>query len=523
MFLFELVIALLLVGAVLCLAAKRIGVPYPALLALTGAMLALIPGVPEVSLDPDLALALFVAPTLLDAAYDASLRDLRDNLYPVTSLALGAVAFTIVVVALVVHAFAPAMGWAAAITLGAIVAPPDASAATAVLRQLSLPHRLMVILEGESLFNDATALLIYRVAAAAAVTGAFSGWSVAGMLVLTGVGGLVAGIVLARLYLWLSAPVHDIPISIVLQFISTFGVWLIAEHIDVSPIITVVCYAITISRYVAGRMEAKRRIASYAVWEVVVFVLNVLAFVLIGLQLRGVVTRLALSQWALYGSCAAAVSVSVIIARIIWVMSQNAIARWNIRRFGVRVPRPMMLPSIGSGMIMSLCGMRGIVTLAAALALPAAFPYRDLIVLCAFSVVLTTLVVQGLSLRWLIERIGLHGDGVVEKELGRARAETARAALQELEADSEGSLPGLRQKYQMRIDAGERQAAGLPPARPEPALNLQRRIYDAQRKTLIDLRARDVIGDAAFQAAEEELDLLELAADRMPAIPDEPR
>src|SRR6476661_2181121 len=171
MFIFELVIALLLIGAVLSLCAGRIGVPYPALLALSGAVLALIPGMPEVRLDPELALALFVAPTLLDAAYDASPRDLRDNLGPVTSLALGAVAFTIIAVAVVVHQFAPEMGWAAAITLGAIVAPPDASAATAVLRQLSLPHRLLVILEGESLFNDASALLVYRISAAAAVTG----------------------------------------------------------------------------------------------------------------------------------------------------------------------------------------------------------------------------------------------------------------------------------------------------------------------------------------------------------------
>ena len=384
MFVFEIVIALLLVGALLSLWAGRIGVPYPALLALAGAGLALIPGMPEVTLDPELALALFVAPTLLDAAFDSSPRDLRDNIVPVVSLALGAVGFTIVAVAFVAHELVPGLGWAAAITLGAIVAPPDASAATAVLRRLKLPHRVVVVLEGESLFNDASALLVYRVAAAAAITGTFSGWRVVPMLVLTCGGGVVAGIVLARLVLRVIAPLRDIPISILLSFITTFAVWILAERLGLSAIITVVCYAMTLARHVPARVDARQRIASYAVWEVAVFVLNVLAFVLIGLQLRAIVTRLDPAQWRLYGLCAFAVCAAVILTRIVWWMSHNAIARWRIRRFGAHYPRPMFRPTVGSGLIISWSGMRGIVTLAAALALPSDFPYRDVIVLCAF-------------------------------------------------------------------------------------------------------------------------------------------
>src|SRR4051794_30725267 len=175
---FDLVIGMLFVGALLSLWANRIGVPYPALLALGGAVLAIVPGTPEVVLDPQLALALFVAPTLLDSAYDASPRDLRANLSPLVSLAVVMVVLTVAAVAWAVRLIVPEMGWAAAVTLGAIVAPPDAAAASAVLRRLRLPHRLLVILEGESLFNDATSLLIFRVAVGAAVTGAFSGWSV---------------------------------------------------------------------------------------------------------------------------------------------------------------------------------------------------------------------------------------------------------------------------------------------------------------------------------------------------------
>jgi len=517
MFIFEIIIALLLVGAVLSLWAARLGVPYPALLALTGAAIALIPGMPEVSLDPQLALALFVAPTLLDAAYDASPRDLRDNLVPVISLALGAVGLTIAAVAVLARLFVPDMGWAAAITLGAIVAPPDASAAVAVLRRIAPPHRVSVILEGESLFNDASALLVYRIAAAAAMTGGFSGWSVAPELALTWGGGALAGILLARLFLRLTASVQDIPISILLQFISTFAVWIFAVRIGVSAIITVVCYAMIISRYAPARMDAAHRIASYAVWDVAVFVLNVMAFILIGLQLRGIVTRLDASEWRTYGMCAIAVCAAVIITRILWVMAHTTIARWRVRHFGVRLRRPMKLPTFRGGLIISWCGMRGIVSLATALALPSgspgAFPYRDLIVLCAFSVVLATLVIQGMTLRWLIEWTGVRDDGLVEREVGLARAETARVALRALEQEPPSISQTLQRDYEARRRSGADQSTGSRAERSSSTASVQRRLIDAQRQVLIDLRARDVIGDAAFQSAEEELDLLELTAD----------
>src|SRR5437868_6752009 len=199
---FELTITLLLVGGVLALWADRLGIPYPALLALAGTALTFIPGTPQVMLDPQLALSLFVAPVLLDAAYDASPRDLKKYRRPVSNLAILAVGFTVVSVALVARHFVPGMSWSVAIALGAIVAPPDTSAATTVLRRLRPPHRLMVVLQGESLFNDASALLIYRLAVIAAMTGTLSGWSVVPLFLLTCGGGVVAGILLARFYLW---------------------------------------------------------------------------------------------------------------------------------------------------------------------------------------------------------------------------------------------------------------------------------------------------------------------------------
>ena len=262
----------------------------------------------------------------------------------------------------------PDLGWAAALALGAIVAPPDASAATAVLRKLQPPHRLLVILEGESLFNDATALLIYRVAVGAALTGAFSGWSVLPMLLVTCGGGVVVGWGLARLFIWLTARVSDIPVSVLLQFISTFAVWMIADRLGLSAIITMVTYAMTIAQRVGGRMNARHRIASYAVWDVAVLVLNVLAFVLIGLQLRSILSRVHGEEWRTFALCAGAVCLTVIVVRIVWIMTYGAAVRWKRRHWKPTPERPP--PTIGAGLLASWCGMRGIVTLAAALALP---------------------------------------------------------------------------------------------------------------------------------------------------------
>jgi monovalent cation/hydrogen antiporter len=444
---------------------------------------------------------------------------LKQNLVAVSSLALMAVGVTIVAVAFVTRHFVPQMSWPAAVALGAIVAPPDTSAATAVLRRLRPPHRLVVILQGESLFNDASALLVYRVAVAAAMTGSVSGWNVVPMFVLTCGGGVVMGIVLARIYLCATTHVHDIPVSVILQFIGTFAVWLLADHLGLSAILTVIAYAMTLARRAPGRMSAIHRISSYAVWDVAVFVLNVLAFVMIGLQLRGIVTRMHAADWHTYLICAGAVCFTVVVARILWVMASGLVARLKFRYFDDS-KQSMTMPTFGGALIVAWCGMRGIVTLATALALPdgsptTGFPYRDLIILCAFCVVLTTLVIQGMTLRPLMKWVGLKDDGSVEREIQLARAETARAALRVLEGPaSRPSIEALRRAYEARARLGEGQSVDKPDEYEGSELSdLQRRAVTAQRQALVDLRARSVIGDDAFHAAEEEIDLLELTAD----------
>jgi CPA1 family monovalent cation:H+ antiporter len=319
--------------------------------------------------------------------------------------------------------------------------------------------------------------------------------------------------------MWLVRGVDDIQISIILQFVGTFAVWLIADHLGLSAIITVVSYAMTIAQVAPGRVDARHRISSYAVWEVAVFVLNVLAFVLIGLQLRSILARMRDSDWHLYAVCAGAVCLTVILVRIVWVMLYGYVLRWRMRRF--KQPKSLKAKTLtrGAGLVVCWSGMRGIVTLAAALALPdgapdASFPYRDLIILCAFCVVLTTLVIQGLTLRPLLAVLGLKDDGTVEREVRLARVETARAALQVLEEPKDGhpSIDVLRSEYEARLRSGERASSGNDSSETRMT-ELQRRAVRAQRQVLMDLRSREVIGDDAFHLAEEELDLLELTAD----------
>jgi CPA1 family monovalent cation:H+ antiporter len=506
---FELVIALLFGGAVLAAVARRVNAPYPALLALAGAALALFPDAPSVALDPELALTLFVAPVLLDAAFDSSPRDLKKNWRPVTSLALLAVGLTVAAVAVVARWMAPDLSWPAAIALGAIVAPPDAAAATAVLKQLNLPHRILVILEGESLFNDASALLIYRMAVAAAVTGTFSAGSALPTLAGVTLGSVVLGAVLSRLSRWTTVRIQDVATSVIIQFVSTFAVWMLAERLHLSGIITVVVFAIMVARHAPQLIPARLRIPSYAVWEVVVFVLNVLAFILVGLQLKPIVARLDRPQLLAYAAMAAAVCAAVIVVRIVWVMGYALVAR--------AFRRQARIPSLRAAVVTAWCGMRGIVTLAAALALPAGFPRRDLILFTAFCVVLVTLVVQGMTLSPLLRALRLEDDGEVAREVRLARAATAKAGLDALAdiggmARDHGLLVLLRRKYEARLRRAEAAAQDEEP--PDDGLpeysDAYQRAQVAERRMLAELRANGTIGDDAFHRVEEELDWAEV-------------
>jgi CPA1 family monovalent cation:H+ antiporter len=497
----EQLLVLFVAAVILAAAARRVSAPYPVFLALGGALLAFLPGAPSFTVPPDLVLALFVAPVLLDAAYDASLRDLRDNWAPVTGLAVFAVVITTAAVAVVVHTLIPTMPWAAAIVLGAVVAPPDAVAATAVLRQLRPPHRLLTILEGESLLNDASALLIYRLAVGAAAAGSFSVAAVAPVFLVAVAGSVAGGSALGWLIVRVIAHVQHVPTSIILQFVGTFSVWLLAESIGLSGVLTTVCFAITAARSGPERMPARVRIPSYAVWDTVVFTLNILAFIFIGLQLRPIWESLDPADRGRYFAVAGAVLLTVIVVR------------WRDRRHGFHPPRPMLRPSVGSGLVISWSGMRGIVTLAAAMALPPEFPYRDLILLTAFAVVVGTLTIQGLTLKPLIRALQLHDDDPVGHEVSAARERAFRAGLASFADDRSPVAELVRREFAARL-ASERADTEARDATSSAHGEIHRRALRAARQAVLAMRANDEIGDDAFHRMEEELDWFEMADGR---------
>jgi CPA1 family monovalent cation:H+ antiporter len=509
---FEWIIGLLLGAVMLSALARRIKIPYPTFLAIGGALLTLVPSGPSWTLEPDLALALFVAPVLLDAAFDTSLRDLRNNWLPVSTLVFAAVGVTTAAVALLVHWLRPDMPWAAAIALGAIVAPPDAAAATAILRQVNLPYRILKILEGESLLNDASALLIYRIAVGAAAVEHFKWSEFAPSIVLALAGSLLAGYLFARISMLLTRRISEAPSAIITQFASTFVVWIVAERIGLSGILTIVAYAVTMARTAPARMPARLRVPSYAVWETMVFVLNVLAFMLIGMQLRPIWTGLDAVVRVEYCEIAGLVLAAVILARISWVAIYGTALRMLAALGLFRPGQSIVVPTLKGGTVVAWCGMRGIVTLAAAFALPEAFPYRDLILLTAFAVVLGSLVIQGLTLRPLILALGLNDEDPVAIETARARAIAYRAALAEIEADPSEEAEILRLEYRaLLLRAGDDPNGGVVSGE-LPADPLRRRAIGAARQSILTLRQSEEIGDDAFHQLEEEFDRAELSA-----------
>src|SRR4051794_38444351 len=329
---FHTILFMLAAAVVLLALARRLKTPYPILLALAGAALALAPVQIGFHLEPELALALFIAPVLLDAAYDTSLRDLARHWAPVAGLVFVAVGLTTASVAWVVHALVPTIPWAAAIAIGAIVAPPDAVAATTVLRGVRLPHRVLVILEGEALLNDASALLIYRRAVAAVLAGGDIGAeAIAPTFLLSLVGSVIAGLALAWVTGQVTRRIADAPSSIIVQFVSTYGVWVVAERAGLSPILTMVTYAMALARSTPAYLPARLRIPSYAVWETAVLVLNVLAFLVIGLELGPIIAaapRGELGRWIVVGG---AVLATVIGVRLLWTLASALWVSWRTK------------------------------------------------------------------------------------------------------------------------------------------------------------------------------------------------
>jgi monovalent cation/hydrogen antiporter len=517
----ELVLVLLVPVAVLAVLARRLGIPYPILLVLGGLALGMVPGLPHVELEPEIVFLLFLPPLLYVAAFFTSAREFKASASAISQLAVGLVLATTAVVAAVIHAAIPDLPWSVAFVLGAIVSPPDAIAATAVIQRLGAPRRLVTILEGESLINDATALVAYRAALAAALTGSFSAAD-AGPRFALALAGAAIGLLVALPIAQLRRRLNDPPVEIVISLLTPFAAYLPAEALGASGVLAAVAAGLYLGQRAPSLMEPATRLSGQAVWETLVFVLNGLVFILIGLQLPGVLAGLASRSVPWLLALGALVSLTVVLVRLAWVALTRLLAGWLGGERSLE-PWPIVF-------VIGWAGMRGVLSLAAALALPAAlpsgepFPERDLLIYLTFCVILVTLVGQGLSLPWIMRRLGVGGDGADHVEEHRARAaatEAAVARIEELSQEWPGHLPlieALRAQY-----AHRQSHVGGPddwdgdhhhdPDEEQEMLEhrlIRRAIIEAERRAVHDLFARGVLHDEVRRRIERDLDLEEL-------------
>jgi len=508
------IIALLVSVTVLSAAARAIDVPYPIVLVIGGVLLGLIPGLPDAQLNPDLVLVVFLPPLLYLGAFFANLRDLRADLRPITLLSVGLVIATVLVVAVAAHEFIDDLSWPVCFVLGAIVGPTDPLAATSIMRRLGVPRRIVSVVEGESLVNDATALVAYKIALAAVGGAAFSLldagwdflWKAAGGIAI----GLAVGVVVAEVRKRLDDPLTENTIGL----FTAYAAYLPAEHLDVSAVLA----AVTVGCYVGWRAPeiagAATRLQGFGMWELLQFLLNALLFVLIGLQLPTIVDALDAYPASTLIGYGALVSAAVILTRIAWQFTVVYVLRTIDRRESVRVRRSTWQ----SRFVIGWAGMRGAVSLAAALALESDFPQRDLIVFLTFAVIFTTLVLQGLTLPWVISVLGVHDDGSEEREELTGRLMAAKAALariDELEGEEwtrDDTIERMRGMYRYRK---RRFAARAGLADDDEGIEdrsaayqtLVREVLEAQRREIVRLRNSGDISNDVMHRLERELDL----------------
>jgi CPA1 family monovalent cation:H+ antiporter len=518
-------LGLLVAVAALLVAAPALRIPYPILLVLGGIALGFVPGMPELELPPDLVLVALLPPLLYAGTFFTSLHELRVNLRPIGLLAIGLVVATTVAVAVVAHATIDGLGWGPAFVLGAIVSPTDPVAASSIAHRLGVPRRLIAIVEGESLVNDGTALVVYRFAVAAVVTGTFSIWHAGLAFVGSVLGGIGIGLVVGWLIRQLRRRLDNPPLEITIALLSGYFAYLPAELLDASAILAVVTVGIYMGAHTSELTTAQTRVQGDAVWEIVVFVLNALLFVLIGLQLPVILDKLSDEPAATLLGYGAIVSVTVILVRLAWVYPAAYLPRLLSRRIRERDPYPPWTYPAFIGW----AGMRGAVSLAAALALPlttdagTAFPQRDLILFLAMCVVLATLVGQGLTMPLVIRALGLEADRVPEKEETKARIRAAEAALARLEElveedwvrpDTAERMRGLynfrRNRFAARFDDAD---DGAIEERSIAYQRLRRELLEAERQMLDELRREGVITEQVMQRVERDLDLEDLRLD----------
>ena len=517
----ELVIFGLLVAITgLAVLARVLDVPYPILLVVGGVGIGFVPGIPRIQLPPELVLLIFLPPLLYAAAFFTSLRDLRANLRPITLNSVGLVAVTTIAVAAVAH-LVVGLPWPVAFVLGAIVSPTDPVAPATILRELRAPRRLLTIVEGENLTNDWTALVLYRFAVAAVLSGTFSFWEAGGRFLLTGVGGLLVGLMVGRVIREVRRRIDDSPTEITISILSGYAAYLPAEELGVSGVVAAVTVGIYMGWHTPELTTPIMRIQGVSVWEILQFLMNAVLFLLVGLQLPGVLDDLSGQTAGELIGWAAAVSAAVIAIRFVWLFTVTFV----IRALDRRPSQVARRASWQERTIVGWSGMRGSVSLAAALAVPletaagAPFPDRDLLIFLTLAVIMVTLVGQGLTLKPLIVRLGVEDDGSAEQEEVLARMHTAEAALLRLEHIEReewvyddtaqrvrGMLDYRRRRFSARIDGDVSDGYE---ERSSAYQRVLRELLAAERQRLLTLRNERQISDEVRRKIERDLDFEE--------------
>jgi Na+/H+ antiporter len=513
----EIILLLLAVVTILAEVANKIKVPHPILLVLVGIVIGLVPWLPDFVLKPEIVFLLFLPPVLYAAAWSTSWPDFKAARRPIGLLAIGCVIFTTCAVAWIAHTFIPGFGWAEAFVLGAIISPPDAVAATAATKGLGVPRRVITILEGESLVNDATGLIAYKYAVGAVLVGSFVLWEASLQFLWVAFAGIAVGLIVGQLFLWVHKLTPNNPTSdTTLTFLAPYVSYLLAEEFHLSGVLAVVTSGLFLAWHSSEVFSQQTRLQANGTWDTVLFILNGIIFILIGLQLPMIlrnINDIPFSTLLLYG---AIVSVTVIVVRIIWVFPATYIPR-IIKR--IRKSEP--LPNLKLVSVVAWSGMRGIVSLAAALALPLMmsdtkpFPNRNLIIFLTFSVIFSTLVLQGLTLPRLIKWLRIKPDGKEDDEEHAVRVRVTSSVIEHIEENysllNDEVLNQIKTKYEIRFQRLRRDALDqkLNDDQYGEIQRIRQELLDKERNLILDMRNKGTISHEVLRRLENELDLEE--------------
>jgi CPA1 family monovalent cation:H+ antiporter len=516
MLLLELVLLLMICAVALSWLARHFKFPYPIALVVGGALLGLVPKLPQFPFDPQLILVIVLPPVLYQAALLTSWTDFKANIRPISLLAIGLVIATTLAVGSAFKLMAPSVPWAAAFVLGAIVSPPDAVAATTILSRLNIPRHVVTILEGESLVNDASGLVIYKLAILAVLTGAFSFGEASVQFAAVSAGGVLTGMILAFMYIAIHRRLGDPFIEVITVLTIPYAAYIAAEALHVSGVLAVVAAGLVRGRYAPEIVSAEMRIMARSVWNVLVFILNSLIFILIGIQMSDVMDNLSRYPLAELLMLGVVISLVAIAVRFIWVFPVAYLPRWLSGSLHEKAPKLRNRELA----IISWCGMRGIVSLAAALALPTVlpggepFPGRDLIIFVTFFVIATTLLGQGLTLTPLIRKLKVGVDWSMAEEQQQVRSAMSAAAIAAIDTHLANAKAPPEWADQLRMEIANRvmltASEGLEQtSKDELLLQLRRAAIRAERKELIRLWRENEIGDEVMRHQEEILDYQE--------------